>query len=63
MHLKDYPDVLTITDLMSILHISKNSAYKLIKENVIHAHRIGRQYRIPKLCVLNYLKSAQYGII
>lgn len=63
MHLKDYPDVLTVTDLMEILKIGKNKAYWLIKNNVIHAHRIGRCLRIPKCCVQNYLKSAQYGNI
>lgn len=61
MQLKEYPDVLKIQDLMDILHIGKNSAYRLVKENIIHSHKIGRCYRIPKCCVLNYLKSAQYG--
>lgn len=63
MQLKEYPDVLTIQDLSQILHIGKNLAYRLVKENIIHAHRIGRCYRIPKCCVENYLKSAQYGNI
>lgn len=61
--LRDYPDVLTIQDLMQILHIGKNMAYHLVKENIIKAHRIGRCYRIPKCCVYDYLKSAQYGNI
>ena len=63
MKLSEYPDVLTIYELMEILHIGKNNAYKLVKENKIHSHRIGRCYRIPKSCVYDYLKSAQYGNI
>lgn len=59
MLLKDCPDVLTIQDLMEVLHIGKNTAYRLVKENTIRSHRIGRCYRIPKCCVFDYLKSAQ----
>lgn len=60
MQLKEYPDVLTIYDLMDILHIGKNLAYRLVKDNIISSHKIGRCYRIPKCCVEIYLKSAQY---
>lgn len=60
MQLREYPEVLTIQDLMELLHIGKNTAYRLVRENIIHAHRIGRCYRIPKCCVFDYLKSAQY---
>jgi excisionase family DNA binding protein len=63
MQLKDYPDVLTVADLMDILKIGKNKAYELINKNIIHSHRIGRCFRIPKCCVYDYLKSAQYGNI
>lgn len=60
MQLKDYPDILSIKDIMQILRIGKNSAYKLIQSGVIHAHRIGRNYKIPKCCVYDYIKSARY---
>ena len=63
MQLKDFSDVLTIQELMQILKIGKNTAYRLVKEKIIPAHRIGRHYKIPKICVYNYLKSAQYGNI
>ena len=60
MLLKDFPDILCIEDIMQIFHIGKNSAYKLIKSGIIHAHRIGRNYKIPKCCVEDYIKSARY---
>ena len=59
MQLSKYPDVLTIEDLMEILHIGKNSAYRIVKENIICSHKIGRCYRIPKCCMIDYLNSAQ----
>lgn len=60
MSLTAYPDVLTIQDLMAILHIGKNAAYRLVQEGIIKAHKIGRIYRIPKICLNDYLQSARY---
>ncbi len=63
MLLKDYPDILDIKDIMQIFHIGLNSAYKLVKSGKIHAHRIGRSYKIPKCCVIDYIQSARYSNI
>lgn len=60
MQLKDYPDILTLKELMEILHIGKNTAYYVLKNGIIKSHRIGRKYLIPKCCVYDYIKSAQY---
>lgn len=61
MNLKNYPDVLTINDLIDILKISKNTAYQMIKNKVIKSHKIGRIYRIPKSCLYDYLQSARFN--
>ena len=60
--LNQYPDVLTVTQLAQILGIGKNSAYKLVNENVIGHKRIGRKTLIPKVCVVDYLESARYNV-
>lgn len=39
--IEDLPLVLTIEDLMSVLDIGRNSAYRLIRENQIRSIRIG----------------------
>lgn len=59
MQLSEYSDVLTVSDLMKILKIGKNTAYRLLKENTIRSHKIGRNYRIPKKYVTDFLLSAQ----
>ena len=59
MQLREYPDVLTIQDLMQIFQIGKNTAYQLVKEKIIPSHKIGRSYRIPKCYVVAFLKSAR----
>lgn len=44
----DLPDVLTVTQLAKFLRISKNTAYKLIREDRIRIKRLGRIIRISK---------------
>lgn len=55
-YLADYPDVLTPTECMSILSIGRNAIYKLLQDDVIKSVKIGKQYRIPKSSLENYLK-------
>lgn len=56
--LRKYDDVLTIADLMDYLAIGKNTAYTLIREGKIKSFRIGRNYKIPKQAVIDYIHSA-----
>lgn len=56
--LRKYDDVLTITDLMDYLAVGKNMAYTLIREGKIKSFRIGRNYKIPKQAVIDYIHSA-----
>lgn len=51
----NYPDVVSIDDLTSMLNIGKNTAYSLIKNGNIKTIRIGRKYIIPKQNVINFL--------
>lgn len=60
--LNDYPDVLTVEQLAHILGIGQNAAYQLIKSGAVGHKRIGRNIRIPKLCVMDYLTSARYTV-
>ncbi len=53
-----YSDVVNIRDLQAMLSIGRDSAYRLIQTKVIPCIRIGKQYRIPKKFVIDYLLSA-----
>ena len=57
--LKNYKDVLLVKDLIKILCISKNKAYKLVNTNVIPSFKIDNQIRITKVALLNYLNSCK----
>jgi len=55
--LSNYPDVMSIKDLQSALGIGQNTAYNLINSGEIRSKRIGRQIKILKTAVLEYLDS------
>ena len=50
-----YPDVVSHVELCSMLGISKNAAYELLKSGKIRNVKIGRKYLIPKQYVIHYL--------
>lgn len=56
---KEYPDILIIDDLTYILGIGKNTAYQLLITKEIYSKIIGKQYKIPKISVIEYLYHTQ----
>lgn len=56
--LKNYKDILSVEDLCEILSIGKNTAYRLLRLGEIKSVRIGKVYKIPKECLINYLKKS-----
>lgn len=55
--LNEYNDVLQIKDICKILHIGKNTAYKLLKKQEIPNRIIGGKYIIPKQGVIRYISK------
>ena len=51
----DLPLTLRVEELMPILNIGRNTAYELVRSGQIRSIRIGRQLRIPKDAVQEYL--------
>ncbi len=51
----DLPLTLRVEDLMPILGIGRNTAYGLVRSGKIRSIRIGRQLRIPKSALIEYL--------
>ena len=51
-----YPDIVDITQMRKMLGgIGVTLAYKLLKQRKIKSLKIGREYKIPKQFVINYL--------
>ena len=53
----DLPLTLRVEDLMPILGIGRNTAYELVRSGQIKSIRIGRQIRVPKQEVVDFLNQ------
>ena len=57
---KDFPDVVGFNDMRIMLGskdklLGRTTAYNLLKEGKIFSKKVGREYRIPKNSIINYL--------
>lgn len=52
----NYPDVVCVDQLCTMLGgIGKKTAYDLLKTGEIRCLKIGKSFKIPKVCVIEYL--------
>ena len=51
----ELPLTLSIDDLMPILGIGRNTAYKLVRSGKIQSIRVGKQIRISKAALLKFV--------
>jgi len=56
-YLSEFSDVMTLEDLCEALHISAATASKLIRTGEIRSFRIGQRIKIPKKCVVEYIRA------
>ena len=54
---KDIPMVFSVPELARILQIGRNSAYERVKSGQIRSIHIGKNIRIPKQALLDYLNQ------
>lgn len=51
----DLPLTLRVEELMPVLGIVRNTAYELVRSGQIRSIRVGRQLRVPKDALLEFL--------
>lgn len=56
-NLDSYGDILTAKDVRNILGIGNNKVYELLKSGTIKNFKIGRDRKIPKICLEEYINS------
>ncbi|MDY2638242.1 MAG: helix-turn-helix domain-containing protein [Phascolarctobacterium sp.] len=54
---RKYDEVLTIKELMDFLAIGKNTAYGLVNRGEIKSFKIGRNYKVYKENVYEYMRK------
>ncbi len=50
-------DVITVKEMMDILAIGKNTAYKLLKDGTVKSFRIGKTYKVLRKSLQSYIYS------
>lgn len=58
--LEQYEELLSISELQEILCIGRNSAYSLLNQGKIPAFRIGRNWKIPKEALIQYIQQWKF---
>ena len=53
--LKEYPDILTVDEMSKALGVSTKTGYQLLRENKIESIKVGREYCITKISVVDFL--------
>ena len=53
----ELPLVLRVEDLMPLLAIGRNTAYELIRCGAIRSIHVGKQLRIPKDALIDYISA------
>lgn len=59
MEIDNLPLLLTVRDLASLLRIGRNAAYQLVKDGDIQSIRIGRNIRIPRNALIQFVENTQ----
>jgi excisionase family DNA binding protein len=57
LYIEKLPLTLRVDDLMPILGIGRNTAYRLVRTGEIRSIRIGRQIRIPRQFLIDFLNQ------
>lgn len=56
-----YPEIMSVKDLQSALNIGRNEAYKLISDGKIPHMRIGKNIKIPRCLVVEFVFNNLYN--
>ena len=52
-----YIDILNINELSEALKIGSSQAYKLVKTGKIKAYKEGRDWKVTKIALIDYIKK------
>ncbi len=52
---EQYDDILTIEDISEILKIGMTQAYKIVRSGQLKGYKEGKDWKIPKQALANYV--------
>jgi excisionase family DNA binding protein len=53
---REYPDVMDVRQVSALLGVSIKTVYKLLRDGSIISLKVGREFRVPKINVMKYIK-------
>jgi len=53
---KEYPDVMDVKQVSNLLGVSTKTVYRLLRDGSLISLKIGREFRVPKVNVMKYVK-------
>jgi excisionase family DNA binding protein len=53
---KEYPDVLNVKQVSALLGVSAKVVYRALNNGSLASLKIGREFRIPKITLMKYVK-------
>lgn len=53
---KEYPDVMDVKQVSKLLDVSTKTVYRLLRDGSIASLKVGREFRVPKVNVMKYMK-------
>jgi excisionase family DNA binding protein len=53
---REYPDVMDVRQVSTLLGVSTKTVYKLLRDGSITSLKVGREFRVPKINVMKYMK-------
>ena len=58
---EDKYDMISVEDLLDMLHLGKNTTYELLKSNTIKCFLIKGRYKIPRISVYEYIEEQRHA--
>ena len=56
-------DMISVEEMMNILHLGKNTCYDLLKEKEIKCFKIRGRYKIPRISVFEYIEQKRNAFV
>lgn len=54
-------EILTLDEAMELLHIGKNTIYKLLTSGELKSFKLGKVYKIPRSAIDNFIVKKMRG--
>lgn len=54
----ELPLLMSVEELMPVLGIGRSTAYELVRSGQIFSIRVGRQFRIPKQALMDFINQS-----